>query len=101
MPCSCLHTENRSPGIFDKLIKNDFIVIILFALKLSERANADNIAVTSHHGNGFKNVFGFVAIHDHAALRFELPCTLIDVENDYVHAQIQSCFLGTQTCSET
>ena len=33
-------------------------------------------------------MFGLVAVHHHAALRLQFPCTLIDVEHHDIHPQI-------------
>ena len=89
------HTENGFARILDKLIENNFIIIISFAFELRKRAHADNVAIGAHHGNGFQNVFRFVAVHYHAALGFEFPRALVDIEHDYVHSQIHSRFLRT------
>ena len=41
-----------------------------------------------------------VAVHDDSALGLKFPCALVDVQYDYIHAEVQSSLLGTQTCTQ-
>ena len=45
-------------------------------------------------------MFGLVAVHYDTAFGLKLPCTLIYVENDDIHAEIHGCFLGAETCAK-
>ena len=41
-------------------------------------------------------MFALVAVHDDSALGLELPCTLVHVEHDYVHAEVQRRLLRAE-----
>ena len=46
-------------------------------------------------------MFTLVAIHNDTALGLQLPCTLIHIEHNHIHAQVTGCLLGTQTGPQT
>ena len=100
MPCSGFHTENGFTRVMNKLIENGFLIIKFLILKLSESPHANDVAIRSHHGNGFQNMLRFVAVHNHAPLGFEFPGTLIDIEHHGIHSEVHSCFLGTEPGSQ-
>ena len=41
-----------------------------------------------------------VAVHNHAALSFELPCALVHIEHNHVHAQIHGSLLCAEASAE-
>ncbi len=45
-------------------------------------------------------MFGLVSVHDYAALGLEFPRALVDIEHDYVHAEIHRGFLSAETGAE-
>ena len=91
-----LHKEHRLAGVTDKLVQYLFLIIVLTAFEGGKRTYSDKVAIASHHGNGFQQMFALVAIHNHAALRLQFPCPLVHVEHDDVHAKIHGCLLRTQ-----
>ena len=88
-----LHSEDRFARILNKLIYYCLSIVILSVCQTSERADADNVAIASHHRNSLQQVFRLVAIHDDATLCFQLPCSGIDIEDNDIHAQIHCSLL--------
>ncbi len=97
MPCRRLHADDRFPRITDELFQNDFVIIIDLVVELRKRAHADDIAISAHHGNGFQHVLRLITIHHYTFLRFQLPCTLIDIQHNDIHSEIQRRFLRAQS----
>ena len=91
-----LHKEYGLAGVTDKLVQYLFLIIVLTAFKGGKRTDSDKVAITSHHGNGLQQMFALVAIHNHATLRLQFPCPLVNVEHDDVHAKIHGCLLRAQ-----
>ena len=46
-------------------------------------------------------MFTLVAIHNDTALSFQLPCTLVHIKHNHIHAQVTGCLLGAQTGTQT
>ena len=65
----CLHGENRSAGVFHKLVHYGLGIVILPVCQAGKRAYADDVAVTAHHGDSLQQVLRLVAVHYHATLR--------------------------------
>ena len=86
--------------MLNELIDNYFLIIIVAIFKTGERTYTDNVTVTTHYRDCFQQVFRFIAIHDDATFCFQFPCSLIYIENHYVHTQVKGCFLGTQACPQ-
>ena len=42
----------------------------------------------------------FVAVHDDATFRFQLPGSLVDVQHNYVHTQVKRSFLSAEAGAE-
>ena len=98
---SCLHSEDRTTRVLNKLIQNGFCIVILTIGKTCKRAHSDKVAIASHHWDGLEQVLTLVAIHDDTTLRLEFPSSGIDIEHDDVHAKIHGCFLGRETGAQT
>ena len=94
MHCGALHEENGAAAVANELLEDALLVVVGTVLEAGKTAHADDVAVAAHDGNGFEEVFALVAVHDDAALGFELPGTLIDVEDDDVHAEVHGSLLG-------
>ncbi len=45
-------------------------------------------------------MFRFVAVHDHPSFCLQFPCSLVDIEYNHVHTEVQSRFLGAQAGTE-
>ena len=95
--CGSLHSKHRSARIFDKLHENLLLIVVGLVFESGERAHANHIAVATHHRNSFEQVFGLIAVHNHAALGFELPRALIHIEHYHIHAQVHGSLLGAET----
>ena len=85
MACRRFHAKYRPAGMLDELTQYLFVIIIFFILKACERTDPDHIAVTAHYRNSFQQMLRFITIHDNTSLCFQLPCTLVNVQNDRVH----------------
>ena len=96
----CLHGKNRSAAVLHKLVENRLCIVVLAIDESCERAYADDVAVASHDGNRLKQMLTLVAIHDDSTLRLELPCSCIYIEHDDIHAQVERCLLGGETCAQ-
>ena len=92
-----LHEENRFATIFNELVQNLLLVIVLATLESCERTHSDDIAIASHHRDCLEKMLALVAVHHNAALSLEFPCALINIEHDYVHTKIHGCLLRAQT----
>ena len=68
---------------------------------LGEGTHTDYVAVATHYGDSFQQMFRLVAIHDDAAFGFQLPCSLVDVQYNDIHAQVQSGFLSAEAGTQT
>ena len=101
MPGGSLHAEYRSAGIFDEPVDDDLFVVICLALEEGKGTHADHVAIASHHRDGFQQMFRLVSVHDHSSFRLELPCSLVDIQYDDIHAEIQCCLLGAQSGTQT
>ena len=95
MACGRLHTEDRFAGVLDKLIQDNLVIVGRLLFELGERAYSDHITVGAHHRDRLKDMLRFIAIHDHPFFCFQLPGALVDVEYNYIHAEVQPRFLGT------
>ncbi len=95
-----LHGEDRAPGVFDELADYALLIILGLVFETGERTDAYDVAVASHHGYRFKEVFGPVSVHYHAALGFEFPCALVYVEDYHVHPEVESRLLGAEARAE-
>ena len=91
-----LHGEYRFAAVTDELRENVLGIVGLAVLQAGKGAHADEVAVGCHHGDGLQQVFALVAVHDHAALRFQFPRALVHIEHHYVEAQVASGLLGGQ-----
>ncbi len=96
MACGSFHGEYRSARMLDELLQYHFVVIVFLAFETCERTYADDVAIAAHHGNGFQQVFRFVTVHDDATFRFQFPGSLVDIQYNHVHAQIQCGLLCTE-----
>ena len=97
MDGSRLHGDDRTTGIFHKLVDDSLRVIIVTVLQSGKRAYGDDVTITSHHGDRFEQMLTLVAIHDDAALRLQFPGTGIDIEHDDVHAEVHRRLLRRET----
>ena len=95
------HGEYRPAGVFDKLVQYYFVVIVFAVFEAGEGTHTDYVAVATHYGDSFQQMFRLVAIHDDAAFGFQLPCSLVDVQYNDIHAQVQSGFLSTEAGTQT
>ena len=100
MHCGSLHSEHRSARIFDKLHENLLLIVVGLIFESGERAHAYHIAVATHHRNSFEQVFGLIAVHNHATLCLELPSALIHVEHYHIHAQIHGSLLSAEASAQ-
>ena len=100
MTGSCFHREHRASGMLYELIDDHFIIVILTVFEAGKRTYTDDVTITSHHRDGFQQMFRFVTVHDDAAFGFQFPGPLIDVQYNYVHTQVESSFLGAETGAE-
>ena len=89
-----LHSEDGTAAVFDELLEHGLSIVILTVGESGEGTYADEVAVATHDGNGFEQVFALVAIHDDATLCFQFPGTGIDVEHDDIHAEVHGGLLG-------
>ena len=101
MACGSFHREYRTAGVLYELIQYHFVVIVFAVFKTGKGTHSDNIAVTTHYGNGFQQMFRFVTVHDDTALCFQFPGSLIDVQYNDIHAQIEGGFLSAETGAQT
>ena len=101
MPRRCLHTEYRLAGIFDELIHNHLIIVVFLILETCKGTHSDHIAVASHYRNRFKQMLRLVTVHDDSALCLQFPCSLIHIQYDYIHTEVQCRLLSTQTGTQT
>ena len=93
----CFHGEDGTATIFDKLLQNGLGIVVFTVGETGKAADADKVAVTPHHGDGLKQMFTLVAIHDDTAFSFEFPGTCIYVEHDDIHAEVHGSLLGRKT----
>ena len=91
-----LHGEHGAAGILNELVEDNLVIVVVAVLETGKGAHTDDVAIATHYGNGFEQVFGLVAIHDDATFGFQLPGTLVDVEHNDIHAQVKGCFLGAE-----
>lgn len=84
-----------------ELVENSFSIVVVAVLELSERTDADDIAVATHDRNSLSKVFALVTVHNDTHFSFEFPAISVDVENDAVHAKVESGFLCRESCAET
>ena len=96
-----LHGEDRTTAVADKLIQDLFCIVSLATLEAGKGAHTDKVAILCHHGHSLQQVFALVTVHHHATLRFELPGSLVDVEHDDIHAQIERSLLSAETGTQT
>ena len=89
-----LHEEDGATAVLDELLEDAFFVVVLARFEAGEGTHTDEVAVAAHDGDGFEEVFALVAFHDDAAFGLQFPGTLIDVEHDDVHAEVEGCLLG-------
>ena len=54
----------------------------------------DDEIPSAHYRNSFQQMLRFITIHDNTSLCFQLPCTLVNVQNDRVHTQVHGGLLG-------
>ena len=97
----CLHAEYGAAGVADELVDHSLLIVFGLVFETGERTDPDDVAVGAHHRDGFEKMLGLVAVHDYAAFGFELPCSLVDVEDYDVHAEIHGGFLGAQARAKT
>ena len=95
--CGSLHGEDGFAAVLDKLIENLLVVVVFAVFKAGKAAYANQVAVAGHHGDGLQQVFALVAIHDDTTFRLQLPCPLVHVEHDDVHAQVAGSLLRAQS----
>lgn len=91
-----LHGKDGAAAVLLELLKYAFLVVFLLVVEAGKGAHPYQVAVASHHGDGFEHVLALVAVHDHATLGLELPGALVHIEHDYVHSQVHSSFLRAQ-----
>ena len=96
-----LHAEHRATGVADELVDDPLLIVLGLVLESGEGADTDDVAVGTHDGDGLKQVFGLVAVHDDAALGLKFPRALVDIEYDHVHAEVEGSFLCAQTGAQT
>ena len=101
MHSGALHEEHRSSAVFDELVENLLLVVVLTVFKTSKGAHTDDVAIAAHHGDGLQQVFALVAIHHDSAFSFQLPSALVHIEHDDVHAEVHGCFLCAETRAQT
>ena len=94
---SRLHSKDRATTVLDKLLHDGLGIVVVAVTETSKRTDAYDVAVAPHHGNGFQQVLALVAVHDDTTLCLQLPCTLIHVEHNDVHAQVHGCLLGGES----
>ena len=100
MYCGRLHGEYRTSAIFDKLVDDSFGIVVFTIGETGKGAHSDEVAIATHHGNGFEQVLTLVAIHNHSTFGLQFPCTGIHVEHDDVHTEIHCCLLGGKACAQ-
>ena len=94
---SCLHSEDRTARILDKLIQHSLCIVILTIGESSKAAHTDEVAVTTHHGDCLQQVLTLVSVHDDTTLCLQFPGTSVHVEHDDIHAEVHGCLLGRET----
>ena len=100
MDGGCLHSEDGTAGVLDKLLQYGLCIVVFTIGETSKRTDTDKIAVAAHDGDGLKKMLALVAIHDNATLRFQFPGTGIDIEHDDIHAEVHSCLLSRESGSQ-
>ena len=100
MAGGCLHREDRTSGILDKLIQNSLLIVKITIFETGKGTYSDDVTITTHHRNRFQQMFRFVTIHDDTTFCFQFPCTLVDVQHHHIHSQIESSFLCAEAGAE-
>ena len=95
-----LHEEDRASAVLDELLENLLLIVVLARLETGKGTHADEVAVATHDGNSFKEVFALVTFHDDTPFGLQFPGTLIDVEHDDVHAEVEGCLLGGEASAQ-
>ena len=81
-----LHGHDGLAAVFDELLHDGLGIVVVAVGEACEGADGDDVAIRTHHGDGFQQVFALVAVHDDSALCLQLPRPGIHVEHDDVHA---------------
>ena len=92
-----LHGEDRPSAVAYELLDDGLGIVVVAVGEAGEGADADDVAVAAHDGDGLKQMLRLVAVHDDAALGLEFPCPLVDVEHDDVHSQVHGSLLRGET----
>ena len=91
------HREDGLAGILDELREDHLLVVVLLRLETGKRTHADDVGIAAHHGDGFEQMLGLVAVHHDTALCLEFPGARIHIEHDGVHAEVLRSLLGGET----
>ena len=92
--------EHRAAGILNELIQDHLIIIVFAGFKTGEGTDADDIAVATHHRDGFQQMLALVPIHHHAVAGFQFPGALVHIQHNHVHSQVLGRFLGAEAGAE-
>ena len=100
MPRSALQAYNRHAGIADKALKDALFIVGITVLQTSERPNAKDVAILSHHGGSFLDVLRSTAVHDHAIARLQRPRIAAGVQHHRIHTQERGRLLRAHASTE-
>jgi hypothetical protein len=93
--------DDRHRSVFREGLEHWIRSFFLPVFQRRERSHADRDAVSFEHADKLGDVFGFVAVHNHAIAMFESPARAAGFEYDRIAAEFVDTDLHRCACAQT